>query len=1227
MAIDNKYFNGGLNTDDEDRVLPNGDYRYALNIRNSKSDNDSQGSIENTKGNTEVSYAFGAGSFQVVGAYDDKINNKIYYFVWSSQGSHLLLEYDVKNNIINKVLETSLLSLDPQEPIISSNITIIGGQIYWVNNIPYKINISKAITGGYPSPIRKEHMTAIVMPPAYPPINSWESTDPDDPDGIKTNNVRGSMWQFRTKFVYEDNEESAWSPVSKVELPFEEGLYRPLGYYETTRNNYINVTFNTGNELVKRVKVAFRNGNVGDFYLAKDIDKSKIPALASTYTFPFYNNEVYTSIDNDGGSGMRLFDWTPLQSNTQSLIDGNRIAYGGITENYDPVDIDIEIEPVYSDLPDSEAPGVGTALATQSIPTGLYNIGGSGTWGQAIQTNTYHIGNNLGGTNYWAKIGATNVSTGIPAIYTHPWGAGRGFYDVIYLDPSRTPNGQSGGGLWVVSEISHEVYVYNEPNGFVAPGSKFVVQISTQWAEFGVGSGNRVFKFQETAIAGDTAKSVLERLGTQINGFTHTTSRAEVKLTASTVAGTFVRNFTTLVNGNKINISVEAYALQDIVKPLIGIGDSSIQGILTPIPALTYSKIYFDSYAGWTSNIEKTLKMGARHGIGMVYYDMYNRSTLANISDNSTFYVKYPTERGLAADRITDVVELDLTINHDPPSWASHYQIVYTGNQSVSNIQVESGFKGFLQVRLDNVVNSGTINGALQSELNNLQLYGKDNPEVTSLVYGFTKGDRIRFLKDKDNDYYQEYIDVEIISFDEGTNLLTFKKPEVALTGSIIAELYTPKKDVENDFYYEIGEVYDINNGYHTGNIQDQSATVPEAKIRLYDIGDVYLRYRESPMNTQVEDYNYSDFYDSDTWDRGRTYISDKNITQTYRPTTIRYSEAFIPETNINGLSQFNDLSFEAYDHKYGDIRLLYSEDKALLVFQQLKVGQIGVSQSTLYSNDGSTVGTVRNETKVLSDIRYYAGEFGIGNNPESFAVYGNMKYWADAKRGAILRLGGDGITPISEYKMHNYWTDKLQEIDDSVDGYKIYGVYDVRFDEYILHINSGEIRETIAYSEGKDRWTTFYSFNPDFMVSNRTGLITFSDGKLYIQNSNETYNQFYGLDYKSSIRFLSNVEPNKVKVFCYITQDSNTIWSMPTAVNQYEQETSLLTTDFEDVEGVYKTSFLRDANTPNKQFPLIEGDEMRSNSMDITLENDSQEFVKLFSVGVGVTLSELTNR
>ena len=1225
MAIDNKIFVGGLNTDDEDRLIPNGDYRYALNIRNSKSDSDSQGSIENVKGNEVVSYSLGSGTHKCVGAYDDKLNNKVYYFVWSSLGLHKLLEYDVEANIVNLVIESNLLNLSDKELIFEQNIAILDGKLYWLNKQPYKVNIEKAITGGYPSPLRYEHISAIVEPPVNPPSCEWGSDD-----SVKTNNVRGNLYQFRYKFVYEDNEESAWSPISKVELPIDEGVYRPFAFYDTVLNNYIDVSVSTGNELVKRIKIAFREKNTGDFYLAKDVDKSDIPSTNASYTFRFFNNEVPTSLDNDGTKGMRLFDWMPLEANAQALIDGNKLAYGGVTENYDPVKIDINVSPVYNELPDIEGVLAGNPISYQS-PGGMFGFNPAD---KTLYTGN-NYGNSINGSTYfmkWSKFGIPTYAG------VSPLAGNQGFSDVLYLEDS--PGGLTNNGIVVVSQHSLELALANDINGEVPEGNRVIASVEVEWRNFKTNSWvKKKFNWQTTAElingANPNAYQVLSKLRDQINNYgAYTADGARITFAAkvSGYSRGFGSNLPSNWNGGSVLYIQVGGVIDEADVSITNIPNSGYSNYFTNFvgsgyghPCLYGVKLDYKSYAEWTTNIEKTLKMGARHEIGLVYYDQFNRSTLANISDQSKFYVKFPTERGIGQDKITDVVELDVEINHTPPSWATHYQFVYTGNQTIEKIEVDEGYKGFIQLKLDNVTASATVSGALQSTLNNLFNYGDSVPELTDITYGFTKGDRIRFIKDSNGDFYQEYIDVEVISFDQSTNLLTFKNPDKGISGAVVAEIYTPRKQTTNNYYYEIGEKFTIVNGLHDGNTQAQTLSSP-AVVRLLDIGDVYLRYRENPMATQVEDYNFSDYYDSDSWDRGRTYIEDKNIKQTYRPTTIRYTEAYIPETNINGLSQVNDFNFEAYDQKYGDIMLLYSEDKLLNVFQRLKVGAIGINQDVIYGDAGEVVSTSRNENRVLSkSIRYYAGEYGIGNNPESFAVYGNMKYFVDVKRGAVLRLGGDGLTPISEYKMHNYFNDKFTELD-TIES-KILGVYDTRFDEYIIHMINENVSETIAYSEGKNRWTTFYSYAPDFMVSNRVGLITFKDGVLYNHNLSDEYNNFYGLQYNSQIRFISNLEPTKIKVYDFITQDATNAWYMPEAVNQYGQKTSLIVDDFEDVEGVFKTAFLRDENTPNVSYPLIEGDSMRSHSLDITLENDSIEFQKLFSVGVGQHLSELTNR
>ena len=76
----------GLNSDDEDRAMPKGDYRSATNIRNGSSDTGSVGAIENLKGNLQrLKTAFQTGIYySTIGAYEDAVGNSIIYFLAES---------------------------------------------------------------------------------------------------------------------------------------------------------------------------------------------------------------------------------------------------------------------------------------------------------------------------------------------------------------------------------------------------------------------------------------------------------------------------------------------------------------------------------------------------------------------------------------------------------------------------------------------------------------------------------------------------------------------------------------------------------------------------------------------------------------------------------------------------------------------------------------------------------------------------------------------------------------------------------------------------------------------------------------------------------------------------------------------------------------------------------------------------------------------------------------
>ena len=122
MKIDKRIFTGGLDRDSDERIVQNGDYRYALNIRNTSSDGDEVGTVQNVQGNLLVSYSLPAGLNKVIGSCHHNADNTVYYFVWNNNGSHSILEYNSMNHNITQVLENAVLNFSRENLITHSKV-------------------------------------------------------------------------------------------------------------------------------------------------------------------------------------------------------------------------------------------------------------------------------------------------------------------------------------------------------------------------------------------------------------------------------------------------------------------------------------------------------------------------------------------------------------------------------------------------------------------------------------------------------------------------------------------------------------------------------------------------------------------------------------------------------------------------------------------------------------------------------------------------------------------------------------------------------------------------------------------------------------------------------------------------------------------------------------------------------------------------------------------------
>lgn len=595
-----------------------------------------------------------------------------------------------------------------------------------------------------------------------------------------------------------------------------------------------------------------------------------------------------------------------------------------------------------------------------------------------------------------------------------------------------------------------------------------------------------------------------------------------------------------------------------------------------------------------TAFSSQTYKENSKYQFGLVYYDEFNRSTYVQTNERDSTASSggciVSTKSWGAASGYTPVVNWQ--INHSAPTWAKQYQWVRTEQLT---------HKDFLFWAASSVSLNPSNSGLYDLNINTLNQFNSENPN-SILNYEFSEGDRCTIHQDGTG-WITGY-DVSVVGYDNTTGVLTIQKGANLTTvgsGRILLEVYTPKNRINSSteqFFYEFGEVYSCSNGIHS------------VSAGTFTNGDVYIKGRLIPgigVPIPLQDPNFSDFYVSNFSSNGRTNIYAPQAKQLTLPTDIRYSDTYVPNTNINGLSRFYGDAYETYDRVNGPIQKLAVRDNYIVTFQELKTGYIPVLQSIIEDQGVGNAANVAISSKLLNKIRYFGGDFGIGNKPESFARFAGTMYFADPNRCVILKLT-DSLQPISYIGMDSYFTERLAYA--RANNQPVLGSYDPYNDEYIVSINN----TSVAFSESINRWTTFYSFFPDCGGYIFNQYITHKNGEHYTHNTNNTYGRFYGTNYSSTVTIVYNQSPLLVKSFLALLEQSNAVW-VPTEIStNLGQASSLLSSDATLKEGVYFMNFLRDSNSPGG---LLNGDDLKGNWIKMKLTQTNTTKSTLLSADV----------
>ena len=262
--------------------------------------------------------------------------------------------------------------------------------------------------------------------------------------------------------------------------------------------------------------------------------------------------------------------------------------------------------------------------------------------------------------------------------------------------------------------------------------------------------------------------------------------------------------------------------------------------------------------------------------------------------------------------------------------------------------------------------------------------------------------------------------------------------------------------------------------------------------------------------------------------------VLEENYQEERRSSGLIYSGIYNSDSGVNNLNQFIQAEKITKDlnPSYGSIQKLHSRSTAdgdLIAFCEDRVVKILANKDALFNADGNPQLIATN--LVLGQATPYTGEFGISTNPESFASDSYRTYFADKQRGAVLRLSRDGLTPISEYGMSDYFKDNLR-----FSG-KIIGSFDDKKNEYNLTLP--HIGKTISFKESENGWSSFKSFLPEHGISMSNNYYTFKYSMPYehhvetdISQNPVERNTFYNIYTPSHVDVLLNDSPGSIKSY-----------------------------------------------------------------------------------------------
>ena len=1176
------FIRGRMNKSLDERLVPQGEYVDAMNVRLGSTENSDIGSVENTKGNTslteiEINGQKLSTSAKCIGAFEDGARETIYWFVTDSNfpvaGAQsgkcdLILSYNVNTSLLNyhiisisndATYTSTRLNFNSQYLI--TGVDMVDDMLFFTDdyNPPRKINITRSYP--IPSPagatgidqfIADDILVIKAAPIDAPVVTLTNSGDED-------NYLEDKFICFAYRYKYADGEYSATSPFSEIAFTANQFGISAVDYLNSGMTNLYNlaqVQIYTGDSLVKGFDLLFKEANSTVIRVIQQFDKAQDGiADQSLWAFNFDNSKVYTVLASS--EILRLYDNVPRFAKAQTIM-GNRLMYGNYVDGYD--------------LKDSNNNDIRLAYSTSLVATDIQS-----TEIPPAQLTTASSNYTIDGAISVANSEALIDLTGMPLV--------------------------KNTTLSIAITFQHSQFTGTPPTPTTPSTTiNFSFTLQQDFASVFDMASNALF---ENSVG---TNSNIQIVSNACNGVTFTDRQNCV--VPGTLATYSKVTSGVSIPGQPIQISTSAGS------NVIGLQLVAMAYVNTSPAANCYEYYKITSLQGAYRVVKNTSSLHSNrdYEIGMVYLDYYGRATTALVSQANTTYV--PCNNSVLQNKI----KVTIPTVQKPPSWAEYYRFVCKANKETyynvfTNFFYEDTVTGFywlvlegensskvekgdkLRVKRDmNGLVSGCVEtvvleklvqakGFIDNDVTNpvppeAGVYIKIRPKGFSLSGSLpsssipinkvekTKGEYaqqsisfsnstiinansiieidIKFERigtdlgagslcaqqcyelnrtytttqefanfkefwdvlvdvdsgtqcdsggptisntqstggpipspvDEENQYHWSTgATVDTLTIVSGINACTYPFASVnnrasRLTGSItinyssqVVAFETISGESELDLYYEGSQTFRVKGGFHfsgtaTGD-QDQTALVPA--IVSLDFANCIA------FGNGVESYQIEDSVSGQTFELGNrvTSVAAQDYKEADRFADITYSGVYNDESNVNKLNEFNLglANFLPLEDSFGDIQILHGRETDILTLQEDKISYVTVGKNILTDAVGG--GTVTSVPQVLGQQVARLDEYGISNNPESFAVYGYDKFFTDSKRGAVLRLKGSAganeqLDVISAVGMRSWFRDLFIADGDT----QKLGGFDPYMNEYVLSSNDIKLPETIECIE-----------------------------------------------------------------------------------------------------------------------------------------------------------------